>query len=313
MKGALRLLPPLLVAAALCRVDSAYVLELAITVAVQSLPAVGLALLLGYAGQISIGHAAFYGLGAYGSAVLSLRLGLPPLLSLPLAVAGTGGLAWLLGRPILRLQGHYLAMGTLAFGSIVSIVLVQWRGLTGGSAGLSGIPPLAVGPWRLDEPGLFAPAAWLVLTAAVAMVLNLVDSPAGLLMRGLGDSERAVAALATDTRRLKTQVFALSAMLAALGGGLYAHYTGFISPQPFSVGFSVRLLVVVAVGGFRNIAGVIAGVAFVTLITEPLQDLGYWDVPVLGALLVGVVILCPGGLPDALWRAVRALRPRRWA
>ncbi len=298
----LRALSLLVIAAALTQVHSAYLLELAITVALQSLPAIGLTLLLGYARQISVGHAAFYGLGAYGSALLSQRLGVPPLLSLPLAVAGTGGLAWLLGRPILRLHGHYLAMGTLAFGSIVSIVLVEWRGLTGGSTGLSDIPPLSIVGLDFTNPEVFAPVAWVVLAVAAAMVLNLVDSPAGLLMRGLGDSERAVAALATDTRRLKAQVFTLSAMLAALGGGLYAHYIGFISPQPFSVSFSVRLLVVVAIGGMRNVMGVIAGVAFVTVVSEPLQDLGYWDVPVLGLLLVGVVVLCPEGLPAAIVR-----------
>ena len=301
------------IAAGLTQVHSAYVQELAANIAMQSLPAIGLALLLGYAGQISLGHAAFYGLGAYGSALGCLRLGLPPLVSLPLAVAGTGLLAWLIGRPILRLQGHYLAMGTLALGSIVSIVLMQWRGLTGGSIGLPGIPPLAVAGLRLTQSGVFAPFAWTVLAATVAMVLNLVESPAGLLMRGLGESERAVAALATDTRRLKAQVFTLSAMLAALGGGLYAHYAGFISPEPFSIGFSVRLLVMVALGGFGNIGGVIGGVALVTVITEPLQDLGYWDVPVFGVLLVACVILCPGGVLSSPWRLLRWARARRLA
>ena len=309
----LRLVPLILVILVLTQVRSPYLLDLAATIAVQSLPAIGLALLLGHTGQISIGHAAFYGMGAYGSALLSLRAGIPPLTASVIAVAATGILAYALGRPILRLRGHYLAMGTLGFGSIVSIVLVEWRGLTGGSIGLTAVPPMLLGGWNLSDTAVFAPFAWTVLLVAVALALNLIDSPAGLLMRGLGDSERAVGSLATGTARLKSQVFALSAMLAASGGALYAHWIGFISPQPFGVGFSVRLLVVVALGGFSNLGGVIAGVAFVAVVGEPLQDLGSYDVVVLGAILVAIVVLLPDGLPGVLQRARRAMRPVRAA
>ncbi len=114
--------------------------------------------------------------------------------------------------------------------------------------------------------------------------------------------------------RLKCRIFALGAMMAALGGALYAHYIGFISPQPFGVGFSIRLLVMVAIGGFRSVGGVLAGVAFATLVTEPLQDLGYYDVVVFGALLVLITIFCPAGLLQALIdgarRGLRLVAPR---
>ncbi len=290
------LAPFALVVAALLLVESPYLLDLATIVAIHALPAVGLALLLGHAGQISLGHAAFYGMGAYGSALLSLRLGLDPWLATPLAVAATGLVAYLLGRPILRLRGHYLAMATLGFGSIVSILLVEWRGLTGGAVGLRGIPGYDLAGFSLAESAHAAPFAWGVLALACLLLFNLTASPAGLLLRGLGDSERAVASLGAETARLKGQVFALSAMLAATGGALYAHTIGFLSPQPFGIGFSVRLLVVVAIGGFRSPVGVIAAVAFATAIAEPLQDLGHYDVVVFGALLVVVVVLCPDGL-----------------
>ena len=299
----------LLVIVALTQVRSPYVLDLAATIAVQSLPAIGLALLLGHTGQVSIGHAAFYGMGAYGSALLAMRAGVPPLLGVPIAVLGTGAAAYALGRPILRLQGHYLAMGTLGFGTIVSIVLVEWRSLTGGPVGLRGVPPLLLGGWNLSDTAVFAPMAWTVLLAATWLVLNLIESPAGLLMRGLGHSELAVGSLGVNAARLKSQVFALSAMLAAAGGALYAHWIGFISPQPFGVGFSVRLLVVVAIGGFRHIGGVIAGVAFIALIGEPLQDLGYYDVLTMGLLLVAIVVLSPEGLPGLRHLVRRRPRP----
>ncbi|MEJ0018534.1 MAG: branched-chain amino acid ABC transporter permease [Acetobacteraceae bacterium] len=307
----LRLAPMILLILALTQVRSAYVLDLMAVVAVQSLPAIGLALLLGYTGQISIGHAAFYGLGAYGSALLSLRLGVTPLLAACLAIAATGTFAYALGRPILRLQGHYLAMGTLAFGSIVSIVLTEWRSLTGGSAGLRGVPPLTLLGWSLSDTAIFAPVAWTVLLVALVLVLNLVESPAGMLMRGMGDSERAVSALGANVVRLRSQVFALSAMLAATGGALYVHWIGFVSPQPFSIGFSVRLLVMVAIGGFRNLGGVIFGVAFVSIVAEPLQDFGYYDVLTLGGLLVVIVVLFPDGLLTGAMRLVRRFLPAR--
>ena len=295
-----RLAPLLAVTLALLLVDSPYVLNLAGLVAVQALPAVGLALLLGHAGQISLCHAGFYGLGAYGSAILGRRYGLDPWLASALAIGATGLLARGLGQPVLRLRGHYLAMATLGLGSIISIVRVEWRSVTGGSGGLRGIPGFTLFGLDLAEPALFAPFAWGVLLLAVALAGNLIASPAGLLLRGLEDSERAVGSLGTDTARLKAQVFALSAMLAAAGGALYAHAIGFLSPQPFGVGFSVRLLVMVAIGGMRSLTGVVCGVAFTTIIAEPLQDLGAYDVVVFGVLLVGIIVLCPEGLLPAL-------------
>lgn len=305
-----RLAPIALVALALTQVESPYLHNLAGLVAVHALPAIGLALLLGYAGQISLCHAGFYGLGAYGSAILGRRYGLDPWLSSALAIAATGLLARLLGQPILRLRGHYLAMATLGLGSIISIVLVEWRSVTGGSAGIRGIPGFTLFGLDLAEPAFFAPFAWVVLLLAVWLAGNLIASPAGLLLRGLDDSERAVGALGTDAARLKSQVFALSAMLAAAGGALYAHSTGFLSPQPFGVGFSIRLLVMVAIGGVRSLTGVICGVAFTTIIAEPLQDLGTYDVVVFGAALVAIIVLCPEGLLPSLARLLlRRARP----
>ena len=305
----IRYLPVVVGIAVLTQVESPYILNLACLIAIQALPAIGLSLLLGYTGQISVGHAAFYGLGAYVSALLAVDFGLPPLLTGAVAVAATGVLAYFLGRSILRLRGHYLAMGTLGFGLVVSIVFVEWRSVTGGATGLSGVPPLSLFGLEARGPAESAPLAWTAVLIVLVLVLNLVQSPAGLVMRGLGDSERAVDSVGTDVVRLKAQVFALSAMLAAAGGVLYAHYIGFLSPQPFSVGFSVRLLVMVAIGGFRNIVGVICGVAFTTIIAEPLQDLGYFDVVVFGLILVAIVVLFPDGLLTAGVRWIRRILP----
>jgi branched-chain amino acid transport system permease protein len=309
----LRPLPFALVLLCLPLLDSGYLTNMAIIVALHALPALGLSLLMGFSGQISLGHAAFYGLGAYGSALLSLRLGLSPWLATPVAVLATGLAGYGLGRAIFRLRGHHLALATLGLGVVVSIGFIELRGLTGGAIGLSGIPPFRLFGFALDTDDSFFVFAWAICGLAFLAAWNLVDSPAGLAMRGLGDSERGAAAVGLDVARLKCQVLALSAMLAALGGALYAHYIGFISPQPFGVAFSIKLLVMVAIGGFRSVGGVLTGVAFATLITEPLQDLGYYDVVAFGALLAVITILCPDGLLQTLVHGVRRLARLRTA
>jgi branched-chain amino acid transport system permease protein len=300
-----RLLPFALVLLIVPLLGSAYLTSVMIVIALHALPALGLSLVMGFAGQISLGHAAFYGLGAYGSALLALRLGVSPWLATPIATGATGLIAYGLGWSIFRLRGHHLAFATLALGIVVSIGFNELRGLTGGSIGLSGIPAYALFGHGFASDTTFFFLAWIVAALAFLAAVNLVDSPAGLVIRGLGDSERGASSLGVDVARLKCRIFALGAMLAALGGGLYAHYIGFISPQPFGVGFSIKLLVMVAIGGFRSVGGVLAGVAFATLVTEPLQDLGYYDVVVFGALLALITIFCPAGLLQALIDGIR--------
>lgn len=302
-----RVLPFALVLIGVPLLDSGYATNMAIIVALHALPALGLSLLMGFSGQISLGHAAFYGLGAYGSALLCLRLGLSPWLATPIAVLSTGIAGYCLGRAIFRLRGHHLALATLGLGIVVLIGFVELRGVTGGAIGLSAIPPYRIGALAFDTDENFFFFAWAVCGLAFLAAWNLVDSPAGLAMRGLGDSERGAASVGLDVARLKCQVLALSAMLAALGGALYAHYIGFISPQPFGISFSIRLLVMVAIGGFRSVGGVLAGVAFATLITEPLQEFGYYDVVAFGALLAVITIACPEGLLQALLQGGRRM------
>ena len=275
-----------------------YLTNLFIIVALHALPAIGVSLLTGYAGQISLGHAAFYGLGAYGAALLAVRAGLSPWVGIPAATAGVALVAWGLGWLIFRLRGHHLAVATLALGIIVYIGFVELRPWTGGPNGLSGIPPLAVGVFQLDTDARFYPLAWLVCLTGVVLAQNLMASPLGLAMRGLRESERAAASLGVDVAGLKRHIFVLSAAYAAVAGGLYAHYIGFVSPQPFGVSFSVRLVVMVALGGFASVWGAVLGAAFVTLVGDLLVGLGHYDVVAFGLLLVFVMVALPGGLPQ---------------
>jgi branched-chain amino acid transport system permease protein len=278
-------------------------------VALHGLPAIGLALLMGYTGQISIGHAAFYGLGAYGSALLVLRAGLNPWLAVAIAAAVVGGLGALLGRLIFRLRGHHLAVATLGLGIIVHVAFVELRQWTGGPNGLSGIPPLSVFGVPLDTDFRMYPLAWAVCLAGAVMAANLIAAPPGLAMRGIRESERAAASLGTDVARFKRSILALSAVFAAVAGGLYAHYVGYVSPQPFGVVFSIRLIVMVALGGFSGVWGVLLGTAFVTVLGEVLQRFGHWDVMAFGLMLVVVMVAMPEGLAG-IPRLLRGWRPR---
>jgi branched-chain amino acid transport system permease protein len=184
----------------------------------------------------------------------------------------------------------------LGLGIVVSVGFTELAPWTGGPNGVTGIPPLEIAGFALTTDKRFFFAAWLMCALTYWVASNLVHSPTGLRLRGLGESERAAGALGTNVAALKRSVLMLSAAMAALAGGLYAHYIGFISPQPFGTGFSIRLLLMIAVGGFQSLPGVLLGVAFVTIVTEPLQHLGYFDVVVFGIVLVLVMIFFPRGL-----------------
>lgn len=280
---------------------SAYLMNLAIIALLHALPAIGLALLLGYTGQISLGHAAFYGLGAYLSGILSRDLALSPWLTMVVAAFLVGLIGWLLGWIIFRLKGHHLAIATLGFGIITYVAFVELRTFTGGAVGLIGIPPLTLFGYELTKDAVFLPVAAAACLAAITMASNLVRAPYGYMMRSVAGHERAAASVGIDVAAVKRNVLILSAVLASIGGSLYAHYIGFVSPAPFNVSFSIKLLLMVAIGGFSGVWSVLFAVVFITAITEPLQDLGYLDVVVYGLLLVVISIKFPQGLLYGLY------------
>ena len=291
----------LTIALAACLVlNSGYVANLAVIIGLHALPAIGLALLMGYTGQISLGHAAFYGLGAYGAALLGRHLGTSPWLGILMAAVIVAAIARWLGALVFRLKGHYLAMATLAFGIIVHIGLVELRDLTGGPNGLTGIPPLSLFGHTFVSDFSVLPIVWAAVIAMMVLAQNLVNSPLGLTMRAIAENERIAASIGSDVIAVKRNIMMLSGFMAALGGGLYAHYIGYLSPGPFDVGFSIRLLLIVAVGGFSSIWGALFGVAFITLLGETLKPLGSYDVIAYGLLLIAVIIFFPRGLLDGL-------------
>ena len=275
---------------------SDYLTNLLIVVMLHALPAIGVSLLMGYTGQISLGHAAFYGLGAYGAAAFSVHMGVNPWISIVFAVILVGVMSSYLGWVIFRLRGHYLAVATLGFGFIVNIAFVELRDWTGGPNGLPGIPPLEIFDLSFHTDQTFFYIAWVAMILTVVMAQNLVNAPVGLVMRGIAESERAVSSLGNDVTGLKRKILVISAVVSAVSGGLYAHYIGYISPQPFAIDFSIKLVVIIAIGGFRIIPGVLLATLFVTVITEPLQELGYYDVVVYGLFLTVIIAYMPQGL-----------------
>jgi branched-chain amino acid transport system permease protein len=290
---------------------SAYYTNLLLVVALHATVALGLTLLMGFAGQVSIGQAAFYGLGAYLSALLSLRAGWSPWASLVASAALVGWLADGLGRLIFRLRGHYLAVATLGFGIIVSVAFTELRDWTGGPNGLPGIPPLRLLGLAFDNDFRAYYLAWAACLAGLGVARNLGASPMGRALRAIRGGERAAAAAGIDLALVKRRTFVLSAVYGAVPGSLYAHYLSFVSPQPFSFLFSVRLIVMVVIGGLTSPGGTLFGAALVTLLSQWLHAAGEFEVMGFGLLMILVMVCLPRGAAAGLAGLVRRLREER--
>ncbi len=271
----------------------------------------GLNLFIGYAGQISLGHAAFFGLGAYGSAVLTGTYGFPAWPAMALTAAALALIALALGVPILRLSGHYLAMATLGFNYVVHSIFVQWDRVTGGPSGLSGIPPLTFFGFAFDSDLKFHYLVWTFALAALTLCLNLVRSGVGRGLAALAQDEVAAATLGVNVRRAKVQVFVLSAVLASVAGSLYAHYFGYVNPHAFSIFKSLDLVIMVVVGGMGSIWGTLFGVAFITILPHVLEFFEtYMDI-IQGVILVVILLFLPQGFVTGLVDLVRTGLARR--
>lgn len=287
-------------------VHSTYVLGILIFIALNAMAALGLSLVMGFAGQVSLGQAAFYAIGAYVSGVLTASYGWNGWAALAVAVAAGGVTALLVGLPIFRLSGLLLAMATLGFGVIVYYVLVNSSGLTGGPSGLTGIPPLAIGGFRFGTDARVFWLTWGALLLLLDLTGNLIDSRVGRALRAIRGSETAARAVGIDATRLKLGVFALAGAITALAGSLYAHYLTFINPSPFGFVYSVELVVMVVLGGMSSLWGAVLGAAAVVLLVEGLRSLlpllmvsrgaAEYEIVLFGLFLMGVMIFLPGGL-----------------
>jgi branched-chain amino acid transport system permease protein len=281
-------------------IDNPYSLQLLTFIGINTLLTLGLNMLMGYAGQISLGHAAFYGIGAYTTGVLTAHFHWSPWLSLPVAILLAGLIAFLVALPMLKLSGYYLGMGTLGFGMIVFILIRTWTQYTGGDSGLVGIPALELGPLSLASGKSTLYLVWGVVVIAFALCERLVDSRVGRALRAIHDSEKAAGAMGIDTSRLKVGVFVLSALLAALAGFLYAHLVSFISPNSFDFLVSIRIVTMVVVGGMASIWGSLLGASLLTILPEWLHVFADYEMVVYGLILMTIMIFLPQGLTRGL-------------
>jgi len=288
-----------------------YLLNVLIFMGINTMLAVALNLLLGFAGQISLGHAAFFGLGAYLSGILTATYGCNPWLALAVAAVAVGLLAFGLGFPILKLQGHYLAMATLGFGIIVNIVFNETVAYTGGPSGLSGIPNLRLGRTRFDGDLKNYYLIWTFTLATMLLGINLAHSRIGRALRAIHDSEVAARVMGVNARILKVQVFTLSAIISAVAGSLYAHTMMFIAPASFGFTFSVELVTMVIIGGLGNIFGSFLGAALLTILPELLRVVRDYDIVVYGLLLIVMTMYMPGGLAGGVAALARWIRTTR--
>ncbi len=310
-------------------------LDTMVRIGILTIVVVGLNLVMGYAGQISLGQAAFYGIGAYVSAILTtlsfrhnLLVGVSdtwwlPWLAIIVGMALTGIFAYIVGRPILRLRGNYLAMATLGLGIVMYTLFREGGDLTGGNDGLGGIPHLAIGSWTLWPLSRYYFLVWAFAIVVILLALNLVNSRIGRALRAIHSSELAANTLGVDTDRYKLQVFILSAMMASLAGSLYAHLQTIVAPSPFDFTASVELVVIAAVGGLASIWGAPFGVAVIYFLQQFLRgefenllqlNGGGQEFVFFGLILIVIMIFLPEGLTTGSiqayrrWRATRALK-----
>lgn len=285
-----------------------YYINVLILCCFNALIVMGLNLLMGYAGQVSLGHAAFFGLAAYTTAICTATLGLPIPVGMLAGVAVSAGIAWLLAVPTLKLHGHYLAMATLGFGIIVSIVFNEAVGLTGGPSGFVGIPRLKIAGFTFtsDKAYYFLSAA--VLWVATLVSRRVIGSRTGRALRAIHVSESAAQAMGIDIARHKRFVFVLSAVYAGVAGTLYAHHLTFVAPSSFGFHFSVQLLTMVVLGGMASIWGAVAGAFFLTSLPEFLRMFEEVDILIYGGLLIACMMFMPSGLAGGARALARKLK-----
>lgn len=278
---------------------NSFYMDLVIRMAINAVIVLGLNLLIGFAGQISLGHAGFLGIGAYASAVLPTHFGWHPLLAMGAGAAVTGALAALVARPIFKLKGHYLAMATLGLGIIINIALRNEAQWTGGPDGMA-VPAMGLFGFDLSSDKQWYWVVALLLSVSVWASLNLIDSPFGRALRALHGSEVASQVVGVDVVRYKVAIFVMSAVFASIMGSVTAHYVGFVSPNFADFFHSIELVTMVVIGGMASVYGSLVGAVLLTALPQALATFEGWETVVFGAILMLSMIFMPKGLVPTL-------------
>jgi branched-chain amino acid transport system permease protein len=288
--------------------SSAYHVHVAIMAGIFGVLALSLNLLLGFTGQLSLGHAAFFGIGAYTSALLTLKLEWPFWPALLAAVALAGAAGWLIGRLSLKLRGAYFVLVTISFAGVISLVSVNWIELTNGPLGLPGVPAPELLGWSLRGKSAYYYLVLAAVALSYVVCQRLVKSRIGRAFVALRENEPLAESIGVDVTHYLVLAAVVSAGMAGLGGSLYAHYTRFVSPEVFLFTYTVTMVVMVVAGGKGTLAGPLVGAVLFTVLPEALRAAAswQWQMLVYGVLLVVLVLFLPRGIVPAL----QALRGR---
>lgn len=275
---------------------SPYYSAVLIFVGIYVILAVSLDLLVGYAGQISLGHAAFFAIGAYVSGILTTKYGISPLFALLAGLLLSGLIAWFVGRSVLALKGYYLAMATLGLTAIIYTLIVGLQWLTGGATGLRDIPSFSIFSFSLDNHLHYYYFVWAIVFLVLVSCLAITNSSLGRTLVAIHGDEIAASTLGVDCAKYKICIFTLSSVYAALAGSLFAHYMGFISPDNFSVFTSIYILIMLFLGGVGTIYGPALGAIFLKLLPEITYVFHEYEILANGLILILVLIFMPKGL-----------------
>ncbi len=267
---------------------------------IHAILALGLTLFLGYAGQISLGQAAFFGTGAYTTAIFTTRLGFPSFFAFWASALMASLFAFLIGKPILKLKGYFLALATLGFGEIFLVLVRESSGLTGGVIGIFGIPFFSIAGFTFDTYLEQYYLIWGVLIGLVLFCKQLIRSKMGRAFLAVASSEDGASSVGIDVGQIKTEVFVIAAAFAGMAGSLFASVMSTANPETFSLNLSVLIVMMVILGGMGNLYGPIAGAIFLTFLIDELSRFQEYSLPIYGVILILLLIFFPEGIGTRL-------------
>lgn len=277
-------------------VSNPYYLHLVNLIIVYSMITVGLNLITGVTGQVSLGHAAFWGIGAYVAAFITTTLGISFWFAVPLAILVTGIIGLIIGSFTLHLKGPYLAMATIGVGEITRIVLINWDSFSGGPSGIYGIPYISIGSFEIDSEMKFYYFALVSLIIVYMLCHRIIFSRIGRSMIAIRENEGAAQAVGVDTTKMKVMIFGISTAIAGFAGAIYAHWINYISPGTFSFEESLLFLTMIMIGGMGSLPASIIGAGSLVILSEILRDINQFRMIVYALLIISVIVFFPEGI-----------------
>lgn len=279
-----------------------YVLTIAIFSLLYGLLAMGTSLLMGHAGQVTLGQGGFFAIGAYTSALLTLRVGFPIWGGLAGAIITSVVGGYALGIPVLRLRGHYLGLVTLSFTQLIHEIALIWPSLTGGVNGITGIPRPSLGPMVIDTLDRYYLLVLIIWMLGFIAAQNIISSRFGRALHAVKFSEWGAQAAGVDVARYKSHAFALSAAYMGVAGGLYAHFMRYIGPESFTLEISITVLAMCILGGMTDVRGAVLGSILLTVLQEPVRQYPEYQPLIYALVIIITTIFMPGGLMTTIER-----------